>query len=116
LWKKETGDGSEYPWGYYRGKIEIGIKEMTTWVTLPRDFTKNCFKKVFKGYRNVVDHVLNMLYGHEKVFQNKLSIEPPLLQAILAYLLHIVPLRWFASTIPQCTHGFVPGIYLVRLQ
>jgi hypothetical protein len=20
LWKKERGDGSEYPWGYYRGK------------------------------------------------------------------------------------------------
>jgi hypothetical protein len=57
---------------------------------------------------------LNMLYRHEKVFEkeNKLSIEPPLLQAILAYLLHIVLLRWFASTIPQCTHGFVPGYLL----
>jgi hypothetical protein len=46
LWKKERGDVSEYPWGYYRGKMEIGIKEMTTWVTLPRDFTKNCLKNV----------------------------------------------------------------------
>jgi hypothetical protein len=27
------------PW-----KIEIGIKEMTTWVTLPRDFTKIVLK------------------------------------------------------------------------
>jgi hypothetical protein len=54
---------------------------------------------------------LNMLYRHEKVFEkeNKLSIEPPLLQAILGCLLHIVHLRWFASIIPQCTHGFVPG-------
>jgi hypothetical protein len=54
---------------------------------------------------------LNMLYRHEKVFEkeNRLSIERPLLQAILAYLLHNVLLRWFAKTIPQCTHGFVPG-------
>jgi hypothetical protein len=35
----ERGDGSEYPWGVLPWKIEIGIKEMTTWVTLPRDFT-----------------------------------------------------------------------------
>jgi hypothetical protein len=46
LWKKERGDVSEYPRGYYHGKIEIGIKEMTIWVTLPRYFTKNCFKNV----------------------------------------------------------------------
>jgi hypothetical protein len=53
----------------------------------------------------------DMLYRQEKVFEkeNQLRLEPPLLQAILAYLLHIVLLRWFASTIPQCTHGFVPG-------
>jgi hypothetical protein len=25
---------------------EFGIKEMTNWVTLPRDFTKICFKNV----------------------------------------------------------------------
>jgi hypothetical protein len=41
--------------------------------------------------------------------ENKLRLEPPLLQAILAYLLHLVLLRWFASIIAQCTHGFVPG-------
>jgi hypothetical protein len=27
------------PMGVLPWKIEIGIKEMTTWVTLPRDFT-----------------------------------------------------------------------------
>jgi hypothetical protein len=53
---------------------------------------------------------LNRLYRHEKVLE--INLEPPLLQAILAYLLHIVPLRWFASTIPQCTHDFVPGYLL----
>jgi hypothetical protein len=26
------------PW-----KIEVGVKEMANWVTLPRDFTKTCF-------------------------------------------------------------------------
>jgi hypothetical protein len=34
------------PMGVLPWKIEIGIKEMTTWVTLPRDFTKNCLKNV----------------------------------------------------------------------
>jgi hypothetical protein len=44
-------------------KIEIGIKEMTTWVTLPRDFTKNCFKNVFnKDIEMSSIMFLNMLY------------------------------------------------------
>jgi hypothetical protein len=32
------------PMGILPWKIEIGIKEMTTWVTLPRDFTKIVLK------------------------------------------------------------------------
>jgi hypothetical protein len=34
------------PMGVLPWKIEIGIKEMTTWVTLPRGFTKSCFENV----------------------------------------------------------------------
>jgi hypothetical protein len=46
------------PMGYYRGG-GIGLKEMTSWVTLPRDFTKTCFRKV-------VNKDIEMLYQHEK--------------------------------------------------
>jgi hypothetical protein len=40
------------------------------------------------------------------------SIEQTRIEPLLATTkLHIqhFPLRWFASTIPKCTHGFVPG-------
>jgi hypothetical protein len=42
-WKKDRGDGSEYPWGYYHGN-EFGLKEMPNWVTLP---SENSFYKGF---------------------------------------------------------------------
>jgi hypothetical protein len=36
----------------------FGLKEMITWVNLPRDFTKSCFKNTFQQrYRDVVRHV-----------------------------------------------------------
>jgi hypothetical protein len=36
----------------------VGLKEMTTLVTLPRDFTKRCFKNVFQQrYRDIIGHV-----------------------------------------------------------
>jgi hypothetical protein len=45
------------PMGYYYGG-GIWLKEMTSWVTLPRDFTNSCFKNVFQQrYRDIVGHV-----------------------------------------------------------
>jgi hypothetical protein len=42
------------PW-----ESKFGLKEMTTWVTLPRDFTNSFFSKRFfeQRYRDVVGHV-----------------------------------------------------------
>jgi hypothetical protein len=62
------------PKGVLPWKIEIGIKEITTWVTLPRDFTKNCFKNVFnKDIEMSSIMFLNMLYRHEKVLKINLA-------------------------------------------
>jgi hypothetical protein len=33
--------------GYYCGNIEVGIKEMANWVTLPRDFYQKNVLKMF---------------------------------------------------------------------
>jgi hypothetical protein len=53
----------------------------------------------------------DMLYRQEKL----VSIELPQTKPPPCYS-HIAceysSLRWFASTIPKCTHGFVPGYEL----
>jgi hypothetical protein len=48
---RSTHGGTTVEYGF-------GLKEMTTWVTLPRDFTKSCFKNVFQQrYRDVIGRV-----------------------------------------------------------
>jgi hypothetical protein len=49
------------PKGVLPWKVEIGIKEMANWVTLPRDFTKKIvLKKRDKEMLSIM--FLNMLY------------------------------------------------------
>jgi hypothetical protein len=48
---------------------------MTDWVTLPRDFTKSCFKKVFQQrYRDIVGHVSQHAISTREKLEKKTNL------------------------------------------
>jgi hypothetical protein len=103
-----------FSWNWVPPSLELLLKMVLQTFFFNKDIEMSydiLYRQEKLWYRDVVWHAIS-------TWETIISIEQlaldhfPLLQP---NSMQLVPLRWLASTIPKCTHGFVPGINLVRL-